>query len=88
MHLQLKEMMGLIEKIMQADFIKLSLEIPKENQAKEALLQDKEQLTPLITELLRINKFQIVIQAYKEAVAASIKDSIKKVSKCLTILRV
>jgi hypothetical protein len=79
--------MGLIEKIMQADFIKLSLEIPKENQAKEALLQDKEQLTPLITELLRINKFQIVIQAYKEAVAASIKDSIKKVPKRLPILR-
>jgi vacuolar protein sorting-associated protein 54 len=84
MNLQLGEMINLIEKIMQADFLKLTMQMSEADMAgNENMAAEKEecrdQLIPIVIGLLRLSKFQITLQAYKEQVISMIKKIIKKV---------
>ncbi len=74
MHLQLKEMLGLIEKIMQSDFVKYGVDETVELRELDA----SNQLVSSIIGLLRIGKLQVALQSYKDAVGGVVKDIIKK----------
>ena len=76
MNLQLGEMINLIEKIMQSEFLKLTSQMSENEEERE---EYRDQLIPIVIGLLRLNKFQITLQAYKEQVISMIKKIIKKV---------
>ena len=76
MNLQLGEMINLIEKIMQSEFLKLTSQMSENEEERE---EYRDQLIPIVIGLLRLNKFQITLQAYKEQVISMIKKIINKV---------